>query len=255
MNKKTSWYEITDNEYNQNILSVGVDAEDSAPTCNFLTIAFKGIYARFKLPLIIKPIITKVTATSWDEETIKRLGRNYYINYTSKKYGFALTNTSIIIKYGAETNDSLTDKSKCYSFPWAKYKFIGQTLLNSDGTVYKVLPHNTKWEETRAATESVEKTVFLFKDYDGEEIEASCYMEEREWSKGDLWCSWLKYFFKNTVRRTLDLTFSNEVGSGKGSWKGGTVGHSVEILQGETYENAFKRYCLENRLEFLRKVK
>jgi hypothetical protein len=45
------------------------------------------------------------------------------------------------------------------------------------------------------------------------------------------------------VKRSLDLRFSDEIGPEKGSWKGGTVGHSIDMLPSESPEAAFRRYC------------
>ena len=36
-----------------------------------------------------------------------------------------------------------------------------------------------------------------------------------------------------------------ETGREKGSWKGGTIGTSIEMLPGELHESAFRRYCDE----------
>lgn len=45
--------------------------------------------------------------------------------------------------------------------------------------------------------------------------------------------------------RNLDLRFSGETGREKGSWKGGTIGTSIEMRPGELHEAAFRRYCDE----------
>lgn len=84
---------------------------------------------------------------------------------------------------------------------------------------------------------------FGFEDFDGEMIVAICKIEEREWHKGTGWFSWLKYFSRPLIRRDLDMEFTKEVGPEKGSWKGGTIGHSVDMIQGDTPESAFRRYC------------
>jgi hypothetical protein len=44
-------------------------------------------------------------------------------------------------------------------------------------------------------------------------------------------------------RRSLSISFKAEVGPEKGSWKGGMMGHSIEMLAGESQEQAFRRYC------------
>lgn len=53
------------------------------------------------------------------------------------------------------------------------------------------------------------------------------------------------------VRRSLDIQFSGETGTRKGSWKGGTVGHSIDMLPGELHEAAFRRYCSEHKMAFV----
>lgn len=98
---------------------------------------------------------------------------------------------------------------------------------------------NDQWK----AQERVPKAHFGFEDYDGEMIIASTYIEEMEWKFGTGWFKWLRFFRKSKVRRSLDLHFSAEVGPEKGSWKGGTTGHGIEMLDGELHEQAFRRYC------------
>ena len=99
------------------------------------------------------------------------------------------------------------------------------------------------YDEQRKAEESCPTVEFLFADYDGKEIIVKTKIEEREWAFGEGWFKWLSFFRKNLIRRSLDLDFSSEVGPEKGSWKGGTIGHSIEMLPNELHEEAFKRYC------------
>ena len=84
---------------------------------------------------------------------------------------------------------------------------------------------------------------FQFEDYDGEIITATSLIEERQWEFGEGYFKWLSWFRKPKIIRSLDLQFSEEVGPEKGSWKGGTVGHGIDMLPGEMHEQAFRRYC------------
>ena len=106
------------------------------------------------------------------------------------------------------------------------------------------------YDEQRKATDTLKKVVFNFSDFDGEEIQASTHIEEREWKRGVKWFKWLSWFCKPKVRRSLDIKFSKETGPRKGSWKGGTIGHSIDMLPGELHEAAFRRYCKENKMTF-----
>lgn len=75
-------------------------------------------------------------------------------------------------------------------------------------------------------------------------------LTEGEWARGEGLFR-LLFLFRNKVRRTFDVRFSAEVGRRKGSWKGGTVGHSGDIAPGEALEAAFRRYCEREGLTFI----
>jgi hypothetical protein len=96
--------------------------------------------------------------------------------------------------------------------------------------------------------------VFSFKDFDGEELTARTTIEEREWRFGVGWFKWLSLFRKPKISRYLEIAFSGETGERKGSWKGGTIGHSTEMRSGELHESAFRRYCAEHDMTFVAAV-
>ena len=80
--------------------------------------------------------------------------------------------------------------------------------------------------------------VFKFKDpCDQKSIMAMGYIDEREWIRGK-W-PWLRAVLKYVpgcrfIRRQMELTFNQEVGARKGSWKGGTIAVGIDMLPGET---------------------
>ncbi len=92
---------------------------------------------------------------------------------------------------------------------------------------------------------------FGFSDYDGEALTAVTRIEEREWQRGVRWCRFLSLFWPAKIRRSLDIQFSGETGKRKGSWKGGTIGHSIDMLPGELHEAAFGRYCAAHGMTFV----
>lgn len=72
---------------------------------------------------------------------------------------------------------------------------------------------------------------------------ATVYMDRMEWRRKFMrWCPW---FAK--VRIGLWIDFSDEVGEGTGSWKGGTVGCGWDIQPGETVEQAVCRMERERK--------
>ena len=61
---------------------------------------------------------------------------------------------------------------------------------------------------------------------------ATVTVQEMEWRRrGWMWSPFLR-----KVRRYIDVKFSDEVGEGTGSWKGGTMGCSYALQPGETPE-------------------
>jgi hypothetical protein len=65
--------------------------------------------------------------------------------------------------------------------------------------------------------------------YDGAVVPCKFWVEEMEWRPK--WLKWTKLFAK--TRRYIEVEFSQEMGSRKGSWKGGTLGCSFKMLPGE----------------------
>ena len=178
-----------------------------------------------------------------------------YYERWSRDYGVRWNDGMFRIYYGKQTHDSRTDKNKGFFIPWLQWNHVRHSVFDIDGksrldvpTISWKLGGNTPYR----MIESLPRKEFLFKDFDGEEIKALCLIEEREWHRGEGYFKWLKYFYQPKVSRSLEIKFSSEVGSRKGSWKGGTIGHSIEMADNkEPIDQAFKRYCIANKLEFI----
>jgi len=192
----------------------------------------------------------------WDEATVKRLGRNWYWDVTEREFGFQISEGHVSLKYGRQTHDSSTEKSKGFFLPWTQWRFIEHRYFTPTGEHLRTFPSRKRkgavsWDQEYEWRQTIPKAGFEFDDFDGERIEVRAYVEERVWRFGEGWFRWLSLFRKTKVRRSLDLAFSKEVGPRKGSWKGGTLGHSCDIAAGETTESAFRRYCEKNGLKFV----
>lgn len=91
---------------------------------------------------------------------------------------------------------------------------------------------------------------YEYKDpYDGEVTVARVNIEEREWIRGR-W-KWLRSVLKHVpgcriIRRSMDIEFRNEVGSRKGSWKGGTIGMGFTMHKDETLDECWNRFIVSN---------
>ncbi len=225
---------------------------DDGHKWNQITAYLFGFVASLSLPRIIRPWRRKVQA-NWDKATIERLGRDWYWDEEAREYGFCLSDGHLSVHYGIQPGDSSRNQYWGYFLPWTQWRFVRFSLYQPDGShFYTELERDRRKRKTSGldgfkdqweAEKAVNKVHFHFRDFDGEEIVATTHIEEREWLFGDKWCSWLSWFRKPRISRTLSLNFSSEVGREKGSWKGGTLGHGIEMLPNETPESAFRRYC------------
>jgi hypothetical protein len=161
--------------------------------------------------------------------------------------------------YGLQAMDSSIDQRWGFFIPWLERRMVRHDMYKIDGTLFAQLSVGSIWhgtlpsayEENRKIEDSVPRARYQFKDFDGELIEVDCYIEEREWKQGTGWFKWVSIFCKSDIGRSVDLNFSSEVGPRKGSWKGGTMGHSVKTYKGESIEGAFRHYCTEHNLTFI----
>jgi hypothetical protein len=213
------------------------------------------------LPAIIQPHRTKVFP-AWDEATTARLGRNWYWDEHRRGFGFSFIEGALHLRYGRQTHDSSTDKSKCYFLPWRSWRHVRRSFYGIAGEHIVTLPDRRLrglsieergkiMDEERAAEVVCPTVSFAFDDFDGERLTATTRIEEREWRLGEGKFKWLSWFHRPKIRRSLDIRFSGETGKRKGSWKGGTIGTGIDMLPGELHEPAFRRYCAENAMEFI----
>lgn len=164
-------------------------------------------------------------------------------------YGVSLSNMGsgydfFQVFYGLQTWDSKTSKNWCKHLPWMMWDHVRRSIYSPDGSHFAT-EEKGKWNEFYELKKTCPVSRFGFEDYDEEMIVATCLIEEYEWHRGEGWFKWLRWFYPAKIRRTLEIQFSAEVGREKGSYKGGTLGHGIEMLAGETPRQAFERYCAQ----------
>lgn len=199
---------------------------------------------------LLPPIRRKVKLTYIDEEQLKRLGRDYRIEEIKREYGFYYERGFLNVKYGASTMDSETDKSRGWFMPWIEWRTVRERIYDVDGDVFgEFVPTKERrwWNDRFEMSEKVPKKYFCFKDYDGEFIIAKTHVTElvQRWGTTRLW--WMGYLRKPRVRTSMEMRFNKEVGKRKGSWKGGTIGTSIDVRPDEDQRDAFKRWCDNER--------
>lgn len=241
-----NWGPFTLARWQGSFSAVLQSGDDEDLECFLRFIAF-GWALRIHIPAIVQPHKKKVIASSWDEATVKRLGRNWYYDVTECKFGFSLSNMGngydfLQVFFGPQTHDSSTSKSWCTHLPWKQWSCVRNSVYDPDGNLFAAEQRGDfrGWWD---AKEKCPASYFGFEDFDGEMIVATCRITEMEWHRGEGWFRWLKWFWPAKIRRSLDIHFSAEVGPEKGSWKGGTTGHGTDMLPKETPADAFKRYC------------
>jgi hypothetical protein len=243
---------------NRSLAVVLASGCDEYPGSNLRISAF-GHTVILALPQwLLMPYREKVHA-KWDEATIKRIGRDWYWQVDPREYGFTVFEGHLNVSLGRQTMDSSTEQRWGCFFPWTQWRHVRHSFYGLQGEHVATLPDTGKpylgnpsrWEQEQAVSDATPTVSFEFDDFDAERIIATTKIEEREWRAGSGWFKWLALFRKPRVSRDLDLRFSSEVGKRKGSWKGGTIGHSIEMLPGELHEAAFRRYCAKEGLRFV----
>lgn len=210
---------------------------------------------------LLRPYREKVFP-GWDVKTIERIGRDWYWHIDRREYGVTVCDGHFNVDFGRQTMDSSTEQRWGCFLPWTQWRPVRRSFYGLDGEHVATLPDTGKsyrgdpgrFQRERDIADATPTTSFAFDDFDGERIEATTRIEEAEWRFGTGWFKWLSLFRRPKVSRSLDLLFSAEVGERKGSWKGGTIGHAIEMRPGELHEAAFRRYCDENGLTFVGSV-
>jgi hypothetical protein len=224
------------------IISSGDDDEYPGSSLRFSGFGHTLIIA---MPSIIKPSRQWKDLSQCDWATSPG-----YWDIHERQYGFSYAEGFLQVFLGRQTNDSSTDQIWTKFLPWTQWRFIRHSLYGLSGEHLWTEPEDG-WRAYFDAKEKCPSASFDFEDFDGERIVAKTVIEEREWKFGTGWFKWLSLFRRPKIRRSLDIAFPKETGDRKGSWKGGTVGHSIDMLPGELHGAAFRRYCAEHRMKFV----
>lgn len=217
-----------------------------------LCLHWMDTYKYFKLPDILKPKVIIVENTYMPEKY--GTTRNEYIE---QRYGFSVYEECFWINHGNYTHDSSTEQQTSFNLGWRDYTFVRWSGYDPQHNLIGHFENGSErldWPHVEKLRESLPKVQIQFNDYDGEEIVATCYIQEREWYVGRGWFAWLKYFNKPLIRRTIDISFNKETGDRKGSWKGGTIGTGEDMSPNETVFEAFLRYATKHNFTNLKEL-
>ena len=165
------------------------------------------------------------------------------------QYGIAIHNDIFWIYRGGKGNNHGGNKWWTWDLPFFTLNHVRHEVeCNIDGQI-KLVPAKS--------LETTGKDYIPLKDnklvnirkydytdsYDNMVIPCVYWVEEREWRPK--WLTWTGKFKK--VRKYIEIEFSDEVGKKKGSWKGGCIGCSYDMLENETPEQCIKRMEKERK--------
>lgn len=248
------------NKYAQFSLGIKSTGEhnDRSEKYNLVNFSFWKYEVWFKIPPIIKPKLEYVDTTN-----IFNRPAGYY-KTINKNYGFSIDREALHVHYGIQpgvwcpADPKNSDHTKVFFNGWEATDRIRYEFLDLNGNHFAFANDDANgridFDAIRKCEATVPKMEIKFNDYDGEEITASCYVTEMEWEYGRGLFKWVKYFRKNIKFKQLQIEFDKEVGDRKGSWKGGTLGTSHVIENGETPQQCFIRFGELNKFTNIRFV-
>lgn len=158
-----------------------------------------------------------------------------YNQYGFYFYGESSIFDNFIISHGKE--------SKFFYMPWSLTWYRTSILLKDDTWEHESRESRKNFYEDKWKDKQKVWSYDYLDKYDYTRIPTKIYIKKREWRR-----RWLmKVPFFNLVNTTIDVHFSKEVGSRKGSWKGGTIGCSYKLLKNEDPIECIKRMELNRK--------
>lgn len=150
-------------------------------------------------------------------------------------WGFSYgTDGALFLRWGS--------KCKIVTMPWHDWQQVSHDIRTSAGWA----PYVGSWEHDKKPDgRQIEKFPYryLLRSGEKQEVTASVHVERRV--RRLRWLRWTSVF--QHVTYAIDVEFSDEVGEGAGSWKGGTVGCAYELRPEETPRQCLQRMESERR--------
>ena len=168
---------------------------------------------------------------------------------TSAAWGAVYMEDSLMVYHGGGGNFEGGPKTKLFYMPWSLQWYRTSTLLHDRSWNHETYKTRIKWTGDpdivggdKWLENNRRKEYYSFLDkYDNTTVAAIVGVQEREWRRR--WLMWTRLF--GLKRKTIEIKFNQEVGHRKGSWKGGTIGCSYEMIGNETPLECLTRMQIE----------
>lgn len=170
------------------------------------------------------------------------------------RYGFAIHNGTFWIYKGGKYDESIgqcvgNDQWITWDLPFFTYIFDGHWIrekrqINDRDVIGDWRKVDTDAHLYRKDLAYVEAHPFTYILNNGtiQNRTATCTIEKRKWHR--------KWFpFLTLTKQVIDIEFDEEVGERSGSWKGGIVGMSHDLLPNERIQTCLDRLKRERTLQ------
>ena len=163
------------------------------------------------------------------------------------RYGFAIHNDTLWIYKGGDYQDGQCQNQWwAWYLPFFSYTFVGHWILGREGWALMRNRHNEagidSWDYRKSGKAIVHEYPYTYTLKNGtvQHRIATCTVEKRLWHR-----KWFPFMTKQS--QVIDIEFSDEVGERTGSWKGGTIGCSYDMVPGDTVETCLRRMERERK--------
>lgn len=231
-------------EYMRDWLELTFNAEASTDTSkNYTNYFCLRLFSLFQAKLYTKRFVKPLTI-----DYVSKCGEYKYPLGFNKQYGFRLTDgNSLTVYYGTVHRDDMyrgyaPNRKKSWFLGYGEMRMVKYSLLDSKQkpVVSYQSSNDLKLSEYHDPSKPIAKTlreglIFTVRDnFDDKLIKGSFVIERCEYVRGTGMWRWLQYFTKRKVYTRMQLEFDEELGSEKGSWKGGLTGLSIPIVPDQT---------------------
>lgn len=172
----------------------------------------------------------------------------------SAAWGFNYHGNMIWIYIGGGGNFQGGKRWKTITMPWSLEWYRTSLLLKDDSWEHEFRGDQKNFYESKWKDKRYQIRAEYNDQLNNQVVGSTIHITEREWRRKGL--MFTKLF--NKVKRTIDVEYDSEVGKGKGSWKGGTLGQSFELLDGQSVSDILKKNRFNsvelNRDEMISKI-
>lgn len=184
-------------------------------------IALLGAKGYFKIPISLLPVREE------PEDILDCWG----FNFGSLTESFPPTD--LVFEWGP-------GRRKSIYMPWM-WNFHSHEVRQADGTWVKA--DNSRFDGKDGRYQETYPYTYICLNGEVQIVQATIYAERRTWR----WLALPKLPWPSRTETCIDVVFSESVGEGRGSWKGGCIGCGYPLLPTETMEQCLRRMEAERK--------